>query len=97
MKYSFPLLPSGSDIETTALFDQAQSVEMLYFTDPAGGIVFKKFAKRFIRLPPDNAVISEALRSVEMFFDVAEGLWQQKDYMSGNDFTLIDIYYIPLI
>jgi glutathione S-transferase len=48
-------------------------------------------------LPPDDAVVSHALRSVEMFFDVAERLLHQKDYMAGNDFTLVDIYYIPLI
>ena len=48
-------------------------------------------------LPPDDAVVSDALRSVEMFFDVAERLLHHKDYMAGNDFTLIDIYYIPLI
>ncbi len=48
-------------------------------------------------LPPDDAVVSDALRSVEMFFDVAERLLHHKDYMAGNDFTLVDIYYIPLI
>jgi glutathione S-transferase len=30
-KYSFPLMPSESDHEATALFDQAQSEEMQYF------------------------------------------------------------------
>jgi glutathione S-transferase len=48
-------------------------------------------------LPPDEAVVSNALRAVEMFFDVAERLLHHKDYMAGNDFTLVDIYYIPLI
>jgi len=48
-------------------------------------------------LPPDDAVVSDALRSVEAFFDVAERLLRHKDYMAGNDFTLVDIYYIPLI
>jgi len=48
-------------------------------------------------LPPNDAVVSDALRSVEMFFDVAEGLLHHKDHMAGNDFTLIDIYYIPLV
>lgn len=80
-----------------ALFDQAQSVETLYFADPAGRIAFEKFAKKFMGLPADEAVVSEALRSVEMFFNVAEGLLRQKDYMAGNIFTVVDIYYIPLI
>ena len=96
-KYSFPLLPPDSDVEATALFDQAQSAEMLYFAEPAGKIGFEKFAKNLMGLPPDEAVLADALRSVETFFDVAERLLQHKDYMAGNDFTLADIYYIPLI
>jgi glutathione S-transferase len=96
-KYSFPLLPPDSDAEAAALFDQAQSAEMLYFAEPAGRIVFEEFAKKFMGLPPDDAVVSDALRSVELFFDVAERLLRHKDYMAGNDFTLTDIYYIPLI
>lgn len=70
---------------------------MLYFADPAGKIAFEKFAKKFIGLPPDEAVVSDALKSVEAFFDVAERLLQQREYMSGKDFTLVDINYIPLI
>ena len=96
-KLSFPLLPPDSDVEAAALFDQAQSVEMLYFADPAGKIAFEKFAKKFMGLPPNDAVVSEALQSVETFFDVAERLLQSEDYMAGKEFTLADIYYIPLI
>lgn len=70
---------------------------MLYFAEPAGKIVFEKFAKKFMGLPADEAVVSGALRSVEAFFDVAEGLLRQNDYMAGSKFTLVDIYYIPLI
>jgi glutathione S-transferase len=96
-KYSFPLLPPDADIEAAALFDQAQSAEMLYFAEPAGRIAFEKFVKKFMGLPPNEAVVSDALRSVEMFFDVAERLLEHEDYMAGKDFTLADIYYIPLI
>jgi glutathione S-transferase len=96
-KYSFPLLPQDSDVEAAALFDQAESAETLYFADPAGKIVFEKFAKKFMGLPPNEAVVSDALRSVEAFFDVAERLLQKKDYMAGDNFTLADINYIPLV
>ncbi|PCG95725.1 Hypothetical protein PENO1_072080 [Penicillium occitanis (nom. inval.)] len=96
-KYSFPLSPPDSDFKAAALFDQAQCTEMSYFAEPAGRIFFEIFAKKFIGLPPDEAVVSDALRSVEMFFDVAEDLLHDREYMAGNDFTLVDIYYIPLI
>lgn len=53
--------------------------------------------KKFTGLPPNETVVSDALRSIEAFFDVAERLLQDKDYMAGNEFTLADINYIPLI
>ncbi|KUJ16034.1 glutathione S-transferase [Mollisia scopiformis] len=96
-KYGFSLLPPASEVEAAALFDQAQTAEMLYFAEPAGRIAFEKFVKRLMGLPPNDAVVIEALRSIEIFFDIAERHLQQKDYMAGNDFTLVDIYYIPLI
>ncbi|KAK0724077.1 glutathione S-transferase domain-containing protein [Lasiosphaeris hirsuta] len=96
-KYSFPLLPPDSAVEAAALFDQAQSVEMHYFAEPAGKIAFEKFAKQFMGLPPDDGVVSQALRSVDMFLDVAERLLQQREYMAGKEFAVVDIFYIPLI
>lgn len=69
----------------------------MYFLEPAGKIAFETFVKKFMGLPADEAVVSDALKSVEAYFDVAERLLQQRDYMAGNDFTLVDIYYIPLI
>ncbi|EPE24512.1 Glutathione S-transferase (GST), C-terminal [Glarea lozoyensis ATCC 20868] len=96
-KYDFPLLPLNTDVEKTALFDQAQCVETLYFAEPAGKIGFEKFVKKFMGLPTDEAVVSTAVQALEGFFDVAEQLLQHKQYMAGDDFALVDIYYIPLI
>ena len=48
-------------------------------------------------LPPDDAVVADALRSVEMFFHVAERRLHHRDYRAGNDFTLVDIYDVSLI
>lgn len=100
-KYAFPLLPSAADasIEAAALFDQAESVEMQYFAEPAGRIAFEKFAKKFMGLPADEAVVAMALKAVEQYFDVADRLLQHNDggYMAGRDFSLVDIFYIPLI
>lgn len=70
---------------------------MVYFAEPAGRIAFEKFVKKFIGLPSDEAVVSDALKSLKTFFDVVERLLQHKDYMAGDEFTLIDIYYIPMI
>jgi glutathione S-transferase len=96
-KYSFPLLPAESDLEANALVDQADSVETLYFADPAGKVVFEKFVKMKWGQPPNETVVSDALKAVESYFDVAEKLLQEREYMAGNEFTLVDIAYIPTI
>ncbi|CAK7221273.1 hypothetical protein SCUCBS95973_004438 [Sporothrix curviconia] len=93
--YAPSLLPSGATGE--ALFDQAQSVEMIYFSEPAGRIGFEKFAKRFIGLPTDEAVVAASLKAVHQYFDVAEKLLQKNEFMAGPSFSLVDIFYIPLV
>ncbi|THX92473.1 glutathione S-transferase, partial [Aureobasidium pullulans] len=75
-KYSFPLLLLALDIS--------------YFLELAGKIAFEKFVKKRMGLPADEKIVSDALRSVEMYFEV-------KKFMAGDEFTLADIYYIPLI
>ncbi|OAA77687.1 Glutathione S-transferase, protein [Akanthomyces lecanii RCEF 1005] len=96
-KYAIPLLPPASDVEATALFEQAECLEMAYFAESAGAIAFEKFAKKFMGLPADDAVVAKALGSVETFFAVADGFLRERDYMAGDVFTVVDIYYIPLV
>lgn len=72
-------------------------METLYFADPAGQIAFEKFVKKFLSIPTDENAVSEALASLQSFFDVADNLLQKHDFMAGDNYTLIDIYYIPLI
>lgn len=96
-KYSFPLIPLESNIKGNALFEQAQSVEMIYFAEPAGRISFEKFVKKFRGLQTDEAVVSTSLSALENFLDIMDGLLQQREWVAGNTFTLVDIYYIPLV
>lgn len=96
-KYDFPLVPSATDFEATAQFEQAQAIETTYFAEPAGRLAFEKFIKKRLQLPPNDAAVTEALKSLEVFFDVAEQTLQRQEYMAGNDFSLVDIFYIPLV
>ncbi|XWW97037.1 hypothetical protein V2A60_005017 [Cordyceps javanica] len=97
-KYAIPLLPRASDAEATALLEQAESVEAAYFAAPAGTISFEKFAKnKFFGLPADEAAVSKALGALESFFDVVAALLRERRYMAGDDFTVVDLYYIPSI
>lgn len=91
-----PLLPPPTDLEATALFDQAQSVESIYFSEPAGKLSFEVFVKKFMGIPSDEKNIADAVTSLKAFFQVAETILEDRDYMAGSSFTLVDIYYIPL-
>lgn len=97
-KYKLSLLPTDADPKAMALFEQASSVEANYFNPPAGKISFEKFAKaRFLGLPADEAVVEAAVKELDNFFAIIEGLLQDKQYMAGDNFSLVDIYYIPLV
>ncbi|KAH7069225.1 putative glutathione-S-transferase theta, GST [Paraphoma chrysanthemicola] len=97
-KYSIPLLPPSSDAEATARFDEAQSVEMFYFADPVQKLTFEKFIKKLMTGgAPDEKVVADSLQALETYFDTAEILLQKRSYMAGESYTLIDLYYIPLM
>lgn len=94
----FPLLlPPASNNEATAQFEQAQAIETTYFAEPAGRLAFEKFVKKRLQLPPNDAAVTEALKSLETFFDIAEQTLQRQEYMAGSEFSLVDIFYIPLV
>lgn len=82
-------MPPSSDLEATTLFNQAESTEVLYFAGPAGKIAFEKFAKKFMGLTADESVVSSALHSVEAFFDVAERLLHDREYMAATILVLL--------
>jgi glutathione S-transferase len=70
---------------------------MSYFAEPAGRLAFEKFVKKRLNMPPNDAAVTDALKSLDVFFDVAEETLQRQGYMAGDEFSLVDVYYIPLI
>lgn len=98
IKYSIPLLPPSSDAEATARFDEAQSVEMSYFAEPVQKLAFEKYIKIIMTGDaPDEKVVADSLQALETYFDAAEELLRKRSYMAGESYTLIDLYYIPLM
>ncbi|KAJ4399845.1 hypothetical protein N0V91_009116 [Didymella pomorum] len=79
----FPLLPPASNNEATAQFEQAQAIETTYFAEPAGRLAFEKFVKKRLQLPPNDSAVTEALNSLETFFDIAEQTLQRQEFMAG--------------
>lgn len=96
-KYNMPLLPRCSDLEATAKFEEAELLETVYFAVPAGKISFEKMVKRFLRLSTDHDAVRKAEKELEMFLDVANCILQKQKYFAGEHFSLMDIYYLPLV
>jgi glutathione S-transferase len=99
-RYGFThLLPPATDLEATARFDQAQCVEMCYFSDHAGRVSFEKFVKPLFGGTTDEQAVAEAVKKLEYHFDICDGQLGKpgQEYMAGPTFSLVDIYYIPLV
>ncbi len=96
-KYNFPLLPPSSDLIARALFDQAESIEICYFAPHVGAISFEKFAKPIIGLAIDETVVAQERKKLEDYSNIIDEILARQEYMAGNDFSLVDIYYIPLV
>jgi len=99
-RYGFThLLPQATDPLATARFDQAQSVEMCYFADHAGKVSFEKFVKPIFGGVTDEQAVEGAVKAIEKHFDIHDGLLGKpgQQYMAGDTFSLVDIYYIPQV
>jgi glutathione S-transferase len=90
------LFPSPTDLWATAQFDQAQSVEMSYFSDPLSHLSYEKGVKTWLGQPSDEKTVLSLRSRLERHFDVCEKVFGDSgpSYMAGDKFSLVDIYYI---
>lgn len=71
---------------------------MFYIADPVQNLAFEKFVKKFMTGgAPDEKVVAESLQALKTFFENAEQLLQNRTYMAGEIYTLIHLYYVPLM
>jgi glutathione S-transferase len=93
-KHGFALLPPSSDLEAVALlFDRAESCQLCYFRGPAGVVSLEKFFKKIADMPTDEAAILAALKKLDEFFAVADGILAKQEYMAGSSYSLADILH----
>lgn len=96
-KYNYPLLPPLSDLIARAVFDQAESAEASYFSPSAGAISFEKFAKPLMGLTADEEVVAQERQKLQEYFNIIDEILTRQEYLAGNDYSLVDIYHIPLV
>jgi glutathione S-transferase len=95
--YGPSLLPDLSDPLAAAAFEQAELAEILYFSVHMDRIGFERYFKKLIGSETDEAAVADAKTSIEKHLDICEIELGKPghEYMAGQTFSLIDIYYLP--
>ncbi|KAF5846968.1 hypothetical protein GGP41_003224 [Bipolaris sorokiniana] len=91
-----PLLPSLRDEKAWALFEQWASVEQNNFDPFAQEIFRQKKIRPMFGQPVDEAALENARKSLAEKLDVFDSILAKQDYMGGTNFSLVDIFYMPL-
>lgn len=94
---SLPYVPQAADLRARALFDQAEGAEVTGFTPFADVVSYERFAKATMGLQADEGRVGEARGRLGAHFGVLEGLLGGQEYMVGNEFSLVDIWYLVVV
>ncbi|KAH0538973.1 hypothetical protein FGG08_004488 [Glutinoglossum americanum] len=91
-----PLIPPQSDLQATALFEQAASVEQADFDAFAGKLVFERvFKKKYSGLQPNEEMANNLQTELGKRLDVYDQILSRQPYANGSEFSLADIFHIP--
>ncbi|KAJ7048894.1 glutathione S-transferase [Mycena amicta] len=88
------LAPDAGDVRGQALFDQAMSVEMCNFYPAAYKVVDELVFKPHYGQQTDPALLTEAITQLETKLDVYDVILRKQKYISGNEFSLVDIFHL---
>ncbi|KAF5542821.1 zinc finger MSN2 [Fusarium phyllophilum] len=79
-----------------AIYEQAASVEYSYFDPTMKSLAYEKLFKRFMgHGDPDKATVERLEADLVKVLEHYEKVLSQRDYLAGNQFSLVDIYNIP--
>ncbi|GAM35194.1 glutathion S-transferase [Talaromyces pinophilus] len=89
------LLPDPTDLKGNATFQKWASVEKDNWDNYASPIAFEKIFKVFRGGSPDSKLLEHYEAGFLPKLDVFEGILSKQQYMGGDEFSLIDVYYLP--
>ncbi|KAI0342897.1 glutathione S-transferase [Trametopsis cervina] len=89
------LLPDPNDLQATALFEQAASVEQNDFDPYALGYAYEKLAKPYHGLPVDQKVLDTMLGKLDERLNGYERILAKHKYLAGDEYTLADLFHLP--
>ncbi|KAI0696181.1 glutathione S-transferase-like protein [Cytidiella melzeri] len=89
------LVPDPSDLQATALFEQAASIETSNFDFYAYAIAIEKVFKPMRGFATNEDVIKEKLATLEGKLDAYEAILGKQKYLAGDNITLADLFHLP--
>ncbi|KAF8206105.1 glutathione S-transferase [Mycena galopus ATCC 62051] len=89
------LVPDPKDIEATAKFEQAVSIENNNF-DPTGGqLALELLLKPFRGIPTDQEHVKTLLVTMNSKLDAYEKILSKQKYLAGDTLTIADLFHLP--
>jgi len=89
------LVPNPSDLQETALFDQAASIEQADFDPFTSGIVGERVFARYRGAEPNEARVEQCKTMLKKKLEGYERILSKQKYIAGNDLTVVDFFHLP--
>ncbi|PIL35005.1 hypothetical protein GSI_02792 [Ganoderma sinense ZZ0214-1] len=89
------LLPPQSDVEATARFEQAASVELNNFEAPVSQLAWEVWYKpmRGLKTIPEEAQAYKT--KLEGRMDAYDAMLSKTKFLAGDDLTMADLFHLP--
>ncbi|GKZ48429.1 hypothetical protein AbraIFM66951_000490 [Aspergillus brasiliensis] len=91
------LLPPTEDVEKCALFRQWASVEYSQFSPLAEQLLMQKMFNPMRGIPCDEPLALQIIKRLEEKLDVLNTILGHQPFMVGESFSLVDIFYMPMV
>ncbi|CAK5268149.1 unnamed protein product [Mycena citricolor] len=89
------LIPDTKDIQATAKFEQAMSIENNHFDSLAQTIMVQKLYNPIRGLKSDETQLSASINSLNSKLDVYEKILSSQKYLAGSTLTISDLIHLP--
>ncbi|RZC92995.1 hypothetical protein C5167_028355 [Papaver somniferum] len=91
-------LSRDDNMEASAMVGVWSEVESKQFNPAISAIIFEKLIKPlYLHQTPDQAIIDENLKKLELVLDVYETRLSNSKYLACESFTLADLHHLPYI
>ncbi|CCM06590.1 uncharacterized protein FIBRA_08868 [Fibroporia radiculosa] len=89
------LLPDPADVQKSARFEQAASIELSNFDPYMNALAWEVIFKKYAGGSTDEAVVANLVQTLNGKVDAYELLLSKSRYLAGDEVTLADLYHLP--